>query len=41
MWRYGLGQARKVSVAKAMEARVKRLREAHAMVQGRQNGELH
>ena len=28
MWRYGRGQARKVSVAKAMEARVKRLREA-------------
>jgi hypothetical protein len=28
MWRYGRGQPRKVSVAKAMEARVKRLREA-------------
>jgi len=28
MWRYGRGQARKVSVANAMEARVKRLREA-------------
>ena len=30
MWRYGRGQARKVSVAKAimMEARTKRLREA-------------
>ena len=30
MWRYGRGQVRKVSVAKAMEARVKRLREARA-----------
>ena len=30
MWRYGLGQARKVSVVEAMEARVKRLREARA-----------
>jgi hypothetical protein len=28
MWRYGRGQPLKVSVAKAMEARVKRLREA-------------
>jgi hypothetical protein len=34
MLRYGQGQARKVSVAKAMEAWVKRLREAHATVQG-------
>jgi hypothetical protein len=32
--RYGRGQAHKVLVAKAMEALVKRLREAHAMVQG-------
>ena len=30
MWRYGRGQQRKVSVLKAMEARVKRLREARA-----------
>jgi len=30
MWRYGRGQVRKVSVTKAMEARVKRLREARA-----------
>ena len=30
MWRYGRGQVRRVSVAKAMEARVKRLREARA-----------
>jgi hypothetical protein len=34
MWRYGQGQAIKVSVAKTMEALVKLLREAHAMVQG-------
>jgi hypothetical protein len=33
MWHYGRGQARKVSLAKAMEALVKRLCEAHAMVQ--------
>ena len=30
MWRYGMGLERKVSVLKAMEARVKRLREARA-----------
>ena len=30
MWQYGRGQARKVSVVEAMEARVKRLREARA-----------
>ena len=30
MWRYGRGQQRKVSVLKAMEARLKRLRDALA-----------
>ena len=30
MWRYGTGHQRKVSVLKAVEARVKRLREARA-----------
>jgi hypothetical protein len=34
MWHYGLGQASKVSVAKAMESLVKLLHEEHALVQG-------
>jgi hypothetical protein len=41
MWRYGRGQASKVSVAKAMEAQVKRFRERMQQCKGKRNCELH